>query len=76
VRIKDTYLWRVGVGFSVLVNAVFYGPAPETLCGRAARARRDGRVWGCVFCRFVDWLDPGHCGRELAFWDRMRRFKR
>ena len=37
------------------------GVNTETLSSRANRARSEGRRWGCILCRWLDWLDPHHC---------------
>jgi len=63
------YLYKLGVAASVMLNAVLGGDAPETLCYRAGKARRDGRRWGCIFCRLIDKLDPGHCDKTMNWWE-------
>lgn len=56
--------WRLAVGFDQLFNAAANGNEDETVSSRAARARTEGRRWGCVLCRMLDRIDPGHCDRS------------
>lgn len=42
-------------------NRAANGGQAETISSRANRARAEGRHWGCVLCRWLDWLDPNHC---------------
>lgn len=53
--------WRIAVGFDQLANVAANGNEDETISSRAARARDEGRRWGCVLCSFLDRIDPGHC---------------
>lgn len=59
------YAWGVAVALDQLANAVLCGDPDETISSRAAKAARRGRRWGCVLCRLLDALDPGHCERSL-----------
>lgn len=58
--------WRLAIGFDQLFNAAANGNEDETVSSRAARARTEGRRWGCVLCRFLDQVDPGHCDRSAG----------
>lgn len=51
----------ISLGFDQLTNAATGGNEDETISLRAGRLRKTGRGWACVLCRFLDWLDPGHC---------------
>jgi hypothetical protein len=42
-------------------NAAANGDNKETISSRANRARSEGRRWGCILCRLLDWLSPNHC---------------
>lgn len=53
--------WAIARAFDRVVNAAANGDERETVSSRAARARDEGRLWGCVLCRALDRLDPGHC---------------
>lgn len=55
--------WRLAVAHDQLFNAAANGHEDETVSSRAARARSEGRRWGCVLCRLLDRLDAGHCDR-------------
>lgn len=50
-------------------NAAANGDGRETISSRAHRARSKGRLYGCVLCRALDWLDPNHC-RDAAENDK------
>ena len=56
--------WRIAIGFDQLVNVAANGHEDETISSRAARARDGGRRWGCLLCRLLDALDPGHCDKS------------
>ena len=52
---------RIAVALDRAGNAAANGVETETLSSRANRARSEGRRWGCILCRWLDWLDPHHC---------------
>ena len=56
---------RVAVAIDQLFNALLNGDEDETISSRAAKARSKGKRWGCVLCRFLDWLDPNHCTNSI-----------
>lgn len=56
--------WEILQGLDRAGNAVLNGASHEYLSTRANRARKDGRLWGCYLCRFLDYLDPGHCEKS------------
>lgn len=60
-----SYGRRVAVAIDQLFNALFNGDEDETISSRAAKARLKGKRWGCVLCRFLDWLDPNHCTNSI-----------
>lgn len=57
--------WRVAVSNDQTANAATGGSEDETISSRAAKAARAGRRWGCVLCRLLDAIDPGHCERNI-----------
>lgn len=57
--------WRVTVGEDQTYNALAGGSEDETISSRAGKAARQGKHWGCVLCRLLDRLDPGHCERAI-----------
>lgn len=57
--------WRLAVAHDQLANTAFGGNEDETISSRAGKAARDGRRWGCVLCKLLDRLDPGHCERSI-----------
>lgn len=56
--------WGIARGFDRVVNAAANGNERETISSRAARVRDEGRAWGCVLCKLLDVLDPGHCDKS------------
>ena len=60
-----SYGRRVAVAIDQLFNALLNGDEDETISSRAAKARLKGKRWGCVLCRFLDWLDPNHCTNSI-----------
>ena len=60
-----SYGRRVAVAIDQLFNALFGGDEDETISSRAAKARMKGKRWGCLLCRFLDWLAPNHCANSI-----------
>ena len=59
------YGYRVAVAIDQLFNTLLNGDEDETISSRAAKARLKGKRWGCILCRFLDWLDPNHCTNSI-----------
>lgn len=57
--------WRVAVSNDQTANAGAGGSEDETISSRAGKAARAGRRWGCILCRWLDAIDPGHCERHI-----------
>lgn len=57
--------WKLAIAHDQLANAAFGGDEDETISSRAAKAARSGERWGCVLCKLLDKLDPGHCERSI-----------
>jgi hypothetical protein len=47
-------------------NTLTGGSPNETISERAAKARNEGKEWGCVLCRVLNWINPGHCDNALT----------
>lgn len=62
---NPAHAWDVAKGFDLLGNVATNGKLGELISTRAARARNDGRRWGCVLCRLLDAVDPNHCDDSL-----------
>jgi hypothetical protein len=58
------------LNFAILIDEAFNtlagGSPNETISERAAKARNAGRTWGCVLCRVLNWINPGHCDTALT----------
>jgi len=61
--------WTLAVAHDQLANAAFGGSEDETISSRAGKAARAGKRWGCVFCRLLDQLDPGHCETAIEAYE-------
>ncbi len=69
-------LWAIAVGspkarvialaYDQLGNAATNGNEDETISSRANRARLEGRRWGCVLCRILDWFQKDHCSKSAG----------
>lgn len=46
-------------------NTLAGGSPNETISERAAKARSEGKEWGCMLCRLLGWINPGHCDGAL-----------
>lgn len=62
IRSPNRY-WRIVLGYDHLGNALTGGEPNELISTRANRARKEGRSWGCILCKLLDKIDPGHCDR-------------
>jgi hypothetical protein len=56
---------NIALGIDQLGNTVLRGNPDETISSRAGRVREQGKLWGCVLCKFLDWLDPDHCNKAI-----------
>jgi hypothetical protein len=65
-KITLRYLREVFYGADHLLNALTGGKGSQTISYRAALARNQGRVWGCVLCRWLDKIEKDHCSIEQA----------
>jgi hypothetical protein len=66
------YLLRVAIALDQLLQALCNkGILGITISARAATARKHAHAWGCVLCRFLDWLETDHC--ELARRNDIKR---
>lgn len=57
--------FELAVSGDQLGNTATNGNPDETISSRAARARRRGRIWGCVLCGILDRIDNNHCENTL-----------
>lgn len=60
--------WPVAVANDQTLNAALVGKPgseDETVSSRAGKAERQGKRWGCLLCRLLDQIDPGHCSRNI-----------
>lgn len=55
------WLLNIGLGLDQFANSVIAGDPRETISSRAAKARAEGKEWGCVLCRFLGW-----CATRIA----------
>ena len=65
MMVKRYFLNIATVLFDEFPNVLIGGNPHETISDRAALARAAGRKWGCVLCKFLDWVAPGHCDGAL-----------
>jgi hypothetical protein len=68
-RAVKRYAYGIWCGLSTLLNALLGGEASETLSYRSAKARRAGKRWGCLLCRFLDRMHADHCQRAIDWWE-------
>lgn len=59
------WLKNIGVSLDQLLNTITGGDPDETISSRAAKARNEGRAWGCWLCGLLDRLDPKHCDNNI-----------
>lgn len=58
--------WIMVISHDQLANAAANGDPDETISSRAHRGRSEGRRWGCVLCRVLDWIDTNHCSKSAG----------
>lgn len=60
-----TRAWNIILGYDILGNATTGGAKGELISERAYKVSLEGRRWGCLLCKLLNWLDPGHCERSI-----------
>lgn len=66
--------WKLAIAHDQLANTAFGGDEDETISSRPAKASNAGLKWGCLLCRLLDRIDPGHCERSIEI-DRGEKLK-
>lgn len=59
------YGFNLAVAFDEFGNALTGGDPGETISSRSAKARNEGRAWGCVMCKFLNIFQTDHCDKAL-----------
>lgn len=59
--------WHILKGYDILGNCSLNDYTIQTISERAAKAREDGKKWGCIVCDFLDFFDKKHCDKTLNF---------
>lgn len=55
------WIWNILISIDQLGNTLAGGDPDETISSRSGKAKRDGKLWGRLMCRFLNVFDPGHC---------------
>lgn len=58
--------WSLARGFDQTAGCTFGGNEDVTISTRAGHARERGERWGCILCKLLDRIDPGHCDRSMS----------
>jgi hypothetical protein len=66
MKILGRYLLNLLILLDQAGNTLTGGSPNETISERAAKARNEGKEWGCVLCKFLGWINPGHCDNALT----------
>jgi hypothetical protein len=53
------------VALDELTNAILLGDPRETISSRADKAMNEGKRWGCVLCKLLNYLQKDHCQKSL-----------
>lgn len=56
---------RVAVALDVAVAAALWRSQGITISSHAALNAQRGKRWGCILCRWLDWLEKDHCAIAL-----------
>lgn len=65
--INQPRAWHILLGYDILGNCSLNDYLIQSISERAAKARRDGKKWGCVVCDFLDVFDKAHCAKQLVY---------
>ncbi|MDE2469172.1 MAG: hypothetical protein KGL35_10645 [Bradyrhizobium sp.] len=57
--------WHIAYMVDEACNVDANGRVNWTISARAANARNRGQAWGCILCRILGWIQPGHCDTAL-----------
>lgn len=71
VRPSKGYGYNLAVSADEFLNALIGGFPGETVSSRAARARNNGKNWGCFLCKWLDKLHTDHCTKSLAMFESL-----
>ncbi len=55
---------EIAKGYDLLGNTATNGKAGVYISTRANAARAQGKRWGCLLCRFLDWIKKDHCANS------------
>ncbi|MDE3023314.1 MAG: hypothetical protein KGI54_15945 [Pseudomonadota bacterium] len=56
----------VAVALDQFCNAILGGDPAETISSRAAKARNEGKQWGCILCKVLSIIiQKNHCTKSL-----------
>lgn len=61
---KDYFL-RILISIDQLANTILGGNEDETISSRAAKAKLQGKRWGCGLCKLLDKFDKNHCDKSI-----------
>lgn len=59
------YFWNILIAIDQLANALLLGDPTETISSRADKAAVEGKRWGCVLCKLLNYVQHGHCEKSL-----------
>lgn len=66
-RPERGYFFNVSVSFDELLNAISGGHPDETISSRASKARNNGKGWGCILCKVLNFFEEDHCDKVILF---------
>lgn len=65
VKLIQRYLLNFAIWLDEGGNTLTGGDPGETISSRSAKARNEGRWWGCVMCKLLNLFQRGHCDKAL-----------
>ena len=57
--------WKLALAIDSAGNVATNGDWGNTISYRAAVAQANGKRWGCLMCKLLDWFDEKHCDKAL-----------
>ena len=59
------YLINFAILLDESLNTITGGDPGKTVSSRAGKAMQEGRVWGCVLCKFLNLFQKDHCLKSI-----------
>jgi hypothetical protein len=69
-----SYLYRVGLALSILLNVSLGGKSNQTFSARNWYWKSKGFINIVWLIDAIFWFDPDHCKNSWEFWNKMQQY--